>query len=115
MTDDPICPKCGGKAKRADTQYGTRHSCCDLWSWRGKPLCDAKTHAARRSAHSIFDELWEPSIFSRIQASRKLREKLGLTEKECHMASMEYNNHVKIPVVVREIWQENSPFGALLK
>lgn len=47
-TPAPICPSCGQPAKERMTRYGVRHDCCGLWSWGGKPLVDAATHAARR-------------------------------------------------------------------
>lgn len=46
---------------------------------------DAKTHAARRNAHAIFDELWLETKMRRGTAYKRLAEYLGIKEKDCHI------------------------------
>ena len=53
-----VCPRCLKPAKMVITQYGMRHSCCDMWSWGGKPLVPETVHRARQQFHTAFDRLW---------------------------------------------------------
>lgn len=99
----PICPVCEKPAQLAHSPYGVKHKCCGLWSWDGKPLVDAATHIARREAHEVFDRLWKGGTLSRGKAYKLLREELGLTEPECHMAKMDAATAQRVPTAVYAI------------
>jgi len=101
----PSCPRCGRQAITVRTQYGLRHTCCGLWSWDGKELCDAGTHRARQKAHEIFDRLWRGprAPMTRSFAYRMLREELGLTSAECHMSVMDEATAARVPDAVYAI------------
>lgn len=100
----PICPTCGDRAQRSDTQYGRRHDCCGLWSWGNKPLADAETHEARKNAHAVFDVLWKSGHLSRGEAYLVLSWATGWPESECHMMHMPKEKAHQVPAAVRRIW-----------
>jgi hypothetical protein len=102
---DPVCPKCGEAAERQATRYGTRHAHCGLWSWGGKPLTDAETHAARRAAHHAFDALWKAPnrLMMRREAYALLAKELGLPKGTAHMATMDRAMAERVPVAVARI------------
>lgn len=88
MPDVPICPTCSKPATATATRFGTRHSCCGLWSWEGKPLVDEATHNARKAAHAAFDSLWKHGPFSRAGAYKALAAIMGVKPADCHIALM---------------------------
>lgn len=102
MTAAPICPKCGSEAKANPTRYGTRHACCDLHSWDGKPLVDQATHDARKAAHEAFDQLWKgpQQVLSRGGAYAELQIELGLSADDCHMSLMPAETARLVPAAV---------------
>lgn len=100
----PICPKCGERAKRTETQWGLRHDCCGLWSWGNKPLVCAETHNARKEAHRVFDALWTSGWLSRGEAYQALSWATGWTESDCHMMHMPLERARQVPAAVRKIW-----------
>lgn len=100
----PICPICGERANRTMTQYGRRHDCCGLWSWGNKPLADAETHAARREAHRVFDQLWQSGHLGRGEAYQALAWSTGWPESDCHMMHMPKERARLVPSAVRKIW-----------
>lgn len=83
------CPKCFKVATERKTQYGTRHSCCDLWSWDGARLVDAETHELRQKAHELFDPLWKSGKMTRKAAYRMLARRIYIPQKECHIKLMD--------------------------
>lgn len=85
----PICPTCGKPAQATETKYGTRHSCCGLHSWDGKPLVSQEVHAARIAFHDAFDRIWKGRKRIRNRAYLYLSWATGLPEKECHGARQE--------------------------
>lgn len=89
------------------TRYGTRNSCCGLWSWGGAPLVDRDTHEARKAAHAAFDTIWKDGLMSRSGAYRALQRKLGLTADQCHMKLMSAEMARKVPQAAWDIRQEN--------
>ena len=101
----PVCPSCGKAAERQATRYGVRHACCGLHSWDGKPLVDEATHRARRKAHDAFDHLWKSGAVRRKRAYALLREELGITSAECHMALMPRELAERVPLAVDRIWK----------
>ncbi len=106
MTASPICPKCGSEAKAVTTRYGTRHACCDLHSWDGKPLVDQATHDARKAAHDAFDRLWKKGprrLMDRGEAYAELRVELDLSPDECHMSLMPAETALLVPPAVERI------------
>lgn len=84
----PICPKCGRTAQTIETQYGLRHRCCGMHSWRGKPLVDQETHDLRRLAHAAIDPLWQKGIMRRGFVYQKLAELLRMAPDDCHISKM---------------------------
>lgn len=101
------CPSCGGRATITTTTFGRRDACdgCGLWSWKGKPLADAETHAARSAAHEAFDALWQgpTQITSRAHAYFCLRQELQLLAKDCHMSVMDAATARRVPEAVARI------------
>ena len=99
------CPKCGGRANESYTQYGTRYSCCDLWSWGGAPLVSAETHDARKKAHESFDVIWKGTnaCTTRTKAYRMLAHYLGIPKKQCHMKLMSVEMARRVPDIVGTI------------
>lgn len=89
------CPKCFKIATRRETQYGSRFSCCDLWSWGGR-LVDAETHALRQKAHAIFDPLWKDGTMSRKEAYKRLAGETHIPRKECHFELMDKKRLTKV-------------------
>lgn len=58
----------------------------------GRPLGtpgDAATKAARIRAHAAFDPLWKGGAAKRNEAYYRLSKALGITRKECHIASFD--------------------------
>lgn len=116
VQEGPIfCPKCKKEAVKTMTTFGRRDDCkdCDLWSWKGKPLVDRATHAARRKAHDAFDLLWKkPSPLTVIlqfmpldkaDAYVRLAEELGVPEPEAHMHRMSSEEAEKVPRAVARV------------
>lgn len=106
---DVMCPVCGRRARTVDTSYGSRHSCCGLWSWDGAPLVDADTHNARKAAHRAFDSLWQGGVLSRSQAYAELARALGLPVKRCHMKLMDAQTAWRVPAAVATIRDRLDP------
>jgi hypothetical protein len=100
----PICPVCGERADRSETRFGRRHDHCGLWSWGNKPLADAETHAARKEAHRVFDQLWQSGWLGRGEAYQALSWATGWPETDCHMMHMPKERAVLVPAAVRKIW-----------
>lgn len=103
MTHQIRCPCCGLRPTTTYTKWGERHDCCGLWSWEGKPLVDAETHAARRAAHEAFDPLWQEGSMTRSVAYLALRRVMRLNEKQCHMARMTKEHALAVPAAVEKI------------
>jgi|SRR5690625_21825 len=106
MEVDVICPKCQEKATQTQTQYGLRSACkkCNLWSWGGKPLVCAETHASRRRAHEEFDVLWKGGYMSRTEAYSLLAKKMGMSKKDCHISLFSPELCEKAISISREIY-----------
>lgn len=102
----PTCPICAKPATATQTTYGTRHACCGLWSWNGKPLVDKATHDARQLAHLAFDPLWKGKRMSRGTAYRRLRAITGWPEAECHMSNMSADQALRVPALVQAIVEQ---------
>lgn len=113
----PRCPDCNQPTVHTQTRYGPREDCppCGLWAWNGKALVDRETHEARKLAHEVFDALWKDhtAITTRRGAYRCLRQELGLTADECHMAIMDAATAQRVPAAVLTI-RERGPraYGA---
>lgn len=103
MTDtiEVICPKCGKVAKNTQTKYGIRSYCCNLWSWKGAPLADKKTHKARIKAHRHFDILWKTGFLSRSEAYNWLSKTLNISKDVCHMKLLNYEQCKKVIRICR--------------
>lgn len=103
------CPRCGGAAPSQHTRWGLRHACCDLWSWKGKPLVDAATHQARQAAHAAFDILWRERGWDRGIAYAWLADQLGIPEARAHMRDMDAATANRVVTIMRSAritWQE---------
>lgn len=102
---DLICPSCKDPAETTNTKYGRRDDCsnCELWSWGGKPLSDRETHNARKAAHAAFDKLWKGGDMTRSDAYALLAPELGLTTRECHMATMDKATALRVPAAAGAI------------
>lgn len=96
-----ICPKCGKEANKAQTKYGIRNHCCDVWSWGHHPMVDRKTHKARRKAHENFDVLWKSGLLSRTDAYKWLAKALKISQEKCHMKQMDYETAKKVVTICR--------------
>lgn len=96
----PICPICGIVATKTETKWGVKYIHCGLWAWGRHPLADAKTHAARQKAHSIFDPLWKSGFLRRGDAYHLLADELKLPERECHMKLMSEAVAKRVPDAV---------------
>lgn len=109
MGPEVTCPKCGKRATNTWTKYGWRSDCCDLTSWAGKPLVTQATLLARNTAHAEFDQLWrEPTrMMSRTQAYKKLAEKMGLSQDQCHISKMNAEQARSVVYYTQEIKQEH--------
>jgi ribosomal protein S27AE len=107
----PVCPSCGEPAIVQTTRFGTRHVCgtCNLWSWNGKPLVDARTHEARRNAHACFDVLWKVQGWGRAEAYRALAEHLHLPLNECHIGQMDAQTAESVPGIALKLALEGVP------
>jgi len=106
LLDAPVCPRCGNPAKTTETKYGTRHDCCGLHSWRGKPLETQATHDARKRAHAAFDPLWKHGPLSRGRAYHLLARKLGLSAADCHISLMDEGTALLVPDAVMQIQED---------
>jgi len=102
----PICPSCGQPAQATETKFGTRHDCCGMHSWHGKPLETQATHDARKRAHAAFDPLWKHGPLSRKRAYQLLAQKLGLSGAECHISLMDEGTALLVPDAVMQIQEE---------
>ena len=103
----PICPRCGKPAEATETKYGTRHDCCGLHSWHGKPLETQGTHDARKRAHAAFDPLWKHGgPLRRKDAYKVLARKLRLPGRECHISLMDEGTALLVPDAVMEILED---------
>ena len=51
-------------------------------------LANAETRRLKMAAHAAFDPLWKSGRMSRTKAYAWLREKLGLSERDCHIGWM---------------------------
>ena len=97
--DTLTCPKCGKMSLQTETKYGTRNTCCGLWSWGFAPLVDAETHEARKKAHSSFDVLWKKGLYDRSEAYSLLADELEIDEDDCHMKLMDKETASKVPMI----------------
>lgn len=105
-----MCPRCGRAAEQQETHWGMRHACCDLWSWKGKPLVDAETHQARQAAHAAFDILWRELNWDRAVAYEWLADQLGVLEAQAHMRDMDATTARRVAEIMRVAhitWQEH--------
>ncbi len=106
MSENPICPKCGGEAVPHLTEWGLKHTHCGLWSWGGKDLVDGETHDARKAAHKALDPVWKSGRVSRSMAYKLLAQALELPHKKVHMNIMDKETARRVPDAVRKIWGE---------
>lgn len=101
------CPECKGEANlvtgreiyphRPDLFSKKFWAClpCDCYvgchpgtTKRMGHLANAETRRLKIAAHAAFDPLWKDGDMSRTQAYRWLRERLGMSERDCHMGWM---------------------------
>lgn len=105
-----LCPYCNDPAHavdgrqvyphRPDLHHRRFYVCwvCRAWAPRaisGAPmarLANARTRRLRQQAHQAFDPVWQKGRMSRSQAYAWLRNALGLTSGQCHMAWMSDSN-----------------------
>lgn len=99
----PTCPNCGRIAQTRETQYGLRHSCCGMHSWRGKELVTPETHVARQVAHAVFDPLWQEGQFKRKEAYFELALELDIPLKDCHMSLLKIDALRRVPELAAKI------------
>lgn len=101
------CPKCGARAILKDSRviYGSFHgyvwacpnlAVCDTYVGchrnSNKPLgtlADASTRRARGRAHRLFDSIWKSGRITRKEAYILLRQKMGLSERDAHIAKFD--------------------------
>lgn len=100
------CPDCGGGMRLVPAgKFGPFYSCTNWPSCSGahgmhpdgRPLgkpANAETRAARMRAHATFDRLWQNAPSKRRGRKRRrmyalLREFLGMTWDECHIANFD--------------------------
>lgn len=101
MTYHVQCPDCGGPMTLRPSQFrGGQYYACNRWpscrgahgahhdgSPKGFPG-NAKTRAARIRAHDAFDRLWKTGGMSRHEAYAWMRQVMGMTRKQAHIAKM---------------------------
>lgn len=98
------CPVCGARAVLKDSRaiYGVFHgfvwacpnlAICDTYVGCHRnshsplgTLADAPTRRARGRAHRLFDSIWKSGRLSRKDAYRLLQQKMGLSERDAHIA-----------------------------
>lgn len=102
--DGVICPRCGHPAEEKMTQYGSRHECCGLWSWGGKPLFDRATHEARKRAHAALDPVWKLGIETRGKVYRCLANEMRMSRAACHISLMTAAQANVVPKIVERKW-----------
>jgi ssDNA-binding Zn-finger/Zn-ribbon topoisomerase 1 len=106
MDEPVICPYCGSHAllRHSREVYGRTYGF--MWVCTNFPECDAYVGAHKNSnkplgtlankelrdlrvrAHNVFDRVWRQGGLTRSQAYKLLREKMGMTEDEAHIAKM---------------------------
>jgi hypothetical protein len=74
-----------------------------MWSWEGKPLADARTHAARIAAHEAFDVLWRKEGWRRSYCYSLLSDALRIPKEDCHMSLMPAEIAERVPAAVETI------------
>lgn len=96
-----LCPACLGPAKLSQGKFGLKAECCGLWSWKGKPLVDRETHAARIMAHDAFDAVWKNGHMQRSEAYERLATAMQMTRKECHISLMTADQAHRVIAIMR--------------
>jgi ssDNA-binding Zn-finger/Zn-ribbon topoisomerase 1 len=115
----PPCPYCGSEVKLRDSKAIYGRSFGFMWICTGYPVCDsyvgchrnsnkplgtlanAPTRKARMRAHKAFDHQWKSGAISRKDAYRLLREKMGLSEDDAHIAKFDINQCNKVVDIFR--------------
>ena len=119
--EGPLCPLCNSRmALRTTTKFhypnGSPRKFWGCSEWPackgihgahpdGRPLGipgDAETKKARQRAHAAFDELWKARCWSRSQGYAWLRERLGITRSECHIAMFDVTTCERVVAVCKE-------------
>lgn len=99
----PDCPTCGSKARKQETRYGPRYSCCDLYAWGKHPLASPETHRARSAAHAAFDPVWQSGKMTRREAYEALAAALSIPRTDCHMKLMDEETALRVPAIAQEL------------
>jgi hypothetical protein len=58
---------------------------------------------ARRTAHEVFDVLWQNEGMGRSQAYAMLALVMGMTREDCHMSLMDQATAERVPAAVENI------------
>ena len=71
----------------------------------GEPLgrlANGKLRTLRKRVHAMFDPLWKRDLMSRGEAYRRLREGMGISADECHIAMFDEERCVKALEFLKE-------------
>lgn len=115
------CPSCGEEAKlvtgrevyphRPDLFAKKFWACLPCGAWAGchpgtnrrmGRLATAETRALKQAAHAAFDPLWKSGRMKRKEAYAWLREKTGLSERDCHIGWMSDADLRRIPQLCKD-------------
>lgn len=67
-------------------------------------LANEELRGLRNQAHSSFDPIWQTRKMKRRQAYKWLAEKLGISEKDCHIAKFNKEKCLKV-IQICESWE----------
>lgn len=122
MTGEMKCPEDGRPMVKRGGRFGT-FLACERW-----PICDV-THSlhpnglpmgtpakrdvrvARTEAHQKFDAMWNRLGWTRNGAYKWLERVMGLTQKEAHIASLNFNQCHALMAVIRDAEGEAGVFA----
>lgn len=105
------CGDCGGPMCAVSGRYGEFFACVQYPICKGavgaypdgRPLgvpANAKTRAARVSAHATFDRLWKEQLMSRHEAYQWLRLTFKLSSSATHIAQFDITTCEQVERVV---------------
>lgn len=100
---DVICPVCGNRAVTVLSTFGTKHFCCGLESYNGKPLVSRNVLRLRVLAHDSFDPLWKGGSMTRSEAYKALAKELQIDRAKCHIGDMDDGLLRNVPFAVERI------------
>ena len=117
----PQCPYCFQEAKlvtgkviyphRSDLRAKWFYQCAPCDAYVGchpnsmNPLgrlANAELRMWKQSAHHVFDKLWKRKLMSRTDAYKMLAQKLGISEKVCHIGMFDVDTCKRVIALARD-------------